>query len=105
MVSRTLSRARRSEAVRQVGPRPADAASADRVRDVVPFVGLGRQHAALGRELREAFERVIDSDGFILGPDVEAFEREFAHYCGARECVGVASGTAALALALTAAGI
>jgi dTDP-3-amino-3,4,6-trideoxy-alpha-D-glucose transaminase len=105
MVSRTLSRARGSEAGREVGLRPADAASADRVRDVVPFVGLGRQHAALGRELRQAFERVIDSDGFILGPDVEAFEREFAQYCGARECVGVASGTAALTLALTAAGI
>jgi len=76
-----------------------------RGRPVVPFVGLARQHAALGEELREAFERVVGSDAFILGPEVEAFEREFADYCAARECVGVASGTAALALALTAAGI
>jgi dTDP-3-amino-3,4,6-trideoxy-alpha-D-glucose transaminase len=105
MVSRTLSRARRREVGRHGGLRPADGAPTGRVPDVVPFVGLARQHAALGRELREAFERVVASDGFILGPDVAAFEREFAHYCGARECVGVASGTAALALALTAAGI
>lgn len=72
---------------------------------VVPFVGLARQHAKLGRELRAAFERVMDTDGFILGDEVEAFEREFAGYCRVSECVGVASGTAALALVLIAAGI
>jgi dTDP-3-amino-3,4,6-trideoxy-alpha-D-glucose transaminase len=72
---------------------------------VVPFVGLARQHAALGGELRAAFERVLRADAFILGGEVEAFEREFAGYCEAEECVGVASGTAALALILIAAGI
>jgi dTDP-3-amino-3,4,6-trideoxy-alpha-D-glucose transaminase len=72
---------------------------------VVPFVGLARQHAALGRELRATFERVVGADGFILGDEVEAFEREFADYCRVSECVGVASGTAALALVLIAAGI
>jgi dTDP-3-amino-3,4,6-trideoxy-alpha-D-glucose transaminase len=72
---------------------------------VVPFVGLARQHAALGDELRAAFERVVGADGFILGDEVEAFEREFADYCQVSECVGVASGTAALALILIAAGI
>ncbi len=72
---------------------------------VVPFVGLARQHAALGEQLRAAFERVLCADGFILGGEVEAFEREFAGYCQASECVGVASGTAALALVLIAAGI
>jgi dTDP-3-amino-3,4,6-trideoxy-alpha-D-glucose transaminase len=72
---------------------------------VVPFVGLARQHAALGDELRAAFERVVGADGFILGDEVESFEREFAAYCEASECVGVASGTAALALILIAAGI
>lgn len=75
------------------------------VRQVVPFVGLSRQHAALGGELEAAFERVVGADGFILGSEVEAFEREFAGYCEASECVGVASGTAALALVLRAAGI
>jgi dTDP-4-amino-4,6-dideoxygalactose transaminase len=105
MVSRTLNRVRSDGPGRQVGRRSADAATTGRAPDVVPFVGLARQHAALSTELRAAFERVVGSDGFILGPDVEAFEHEFADYCGARECVGVASGTAALALALTAAGI
>ena len=46
-----------------------------------------------------------DADAFVLGEEVEAFEREFADYCGAAEGVGVASGTAALALTLIAAGI
>jgi dTDP-3-amino-3,4,6-trideoxy-alpha-D-glucose transaminase len=68
-------------------------------------VGLARQHAALSDELGAAFKRVVDTDAFILGREVEAFEREFADYCEASECVGVASGTAALALVLTAAGI
>jgi dTDP-3-amino-3,4,6-trideoxy-alpha-D-glucose transaminase len=76
-----------------------------RGQSTIPFVGLGRQHAALGAELRAAFERVVDTDAFILGAEVEAFEREFATYCEASECVGVASGTAALALILIAAGI
>jgi dTDP-3-amino-3,4,6-trideoxy-alpha-D-glucose transaminase len=74
-------------------------------RQVVPFVGLGRQHAALGGELRAAFDRVLAADAFILGSEVEAFEREFAGYCQVPECVGVASGTSALALTLIAAGI
>jgi dTDP-3-amino-3,4,6-trideoxy-alpha-D-glucose transaminase len=72
---------------------------------VVPFVGLSRQHAALAGELRAAFERVMATDSFILGSEVEAFEREFAAFSGASSCVGVASGTAALALVLIAAGI
>ena len=76
-----------------------------KIHEVVPFVGLARQHAALGDELRAAFERVVGADGFILGDEVESFEREFADYCEASECVGVASGTAALALVLIAAGI
>jgi dTDP-3-amino-3,4,6-trideoxy-alpha-D-glucose transaminase len=74
-------------------------------RRIVPFVGLSRQHAALDSELRRAFERVLRADAFILGAEVDAFEREFADYCGATEGVGVASGTAALALTLIAAGI
>jgi dTDP-4-amino-4,6-dideoxygalactose transaminase len=71
----------------------------------VPFVDLNRQHAPLTGELRAAFERVIGTDAFILGSEVEAFEREFAAYSEARDCVGVGSGTAAIALALIAAGI
>jgi dTDP-3-amino-3,4,6-trideoxy-alpha-D-glucose transaminase len=71
----------------------------------VPFVGLARQHATLSHELGAAFKRVVDADAFILGTEVETFEREFADYCETSQCVGVASGTAALALTLIAAGI
>ncbi len=71
----------------------------------VPFAALDRQHTDLGDELRAAFDRVVGSNAFILGTEVAAFEAEFAAFCGVIHCVGVASGTAALALALGAAGI
>src|SRR4051812_46434760 len=71
----------------------------------VPFVTLDRQHAALRDELTEAFQRVVDTSGFILGAEVDAFESEFGAYCDAPHTIGVASGTAALILALQAAGI
>jgi dTDP-4-amino-4,6-dideoxygalactose transaminase len=48
---------------------------------------------------------VLDAKRFILGPEVEAFEREFAMYVGARECVGVANGTEAITIALRALGV
>jgi len=68
-------------------------------------MALERQHGPLEQELTEAFSRVLASSGFILGEEVERFEQEFAAYCGTEHCVGVASGTAALTLALEAAGI
>ncbi|MGV1049409.1 MAG: DegT/DnrJ/EryC1/StrS family aminotransferase [Solirubrobacterales bacterium] len=71
----------------------------------VPFMDLGRQHAPLAERLRGAFDEVLADGGFVLGREVEAFEREFAAYCGVEHCVGVGSGTAALTLALLAAGI
>jgi dTDP-4-amino-4,6-dideoxygalactose transaminase len=71
----------------------------------IPFLDLDRQHAELREELVAAFERVLDGSAFILGEEVERFEEEFARYCGVRHCVGTASGTAALTLALMAAGI
>ncbi len=55
--------------------------------------------------LTEATERVARSGQYILGPEVEAFEREFADYLGVRHCVGVANGTDALTIALRALGI
>ena len=72
---------------------------------MIPFVDLAAQHAELRDELRAAFERALDSSGYILGEEVERFESEFADYCGVEHCVGVASGTAALTLAVQAAGI
>lgn len=71
----------------------------------VLFVDLKREHASLADDMRTAFERVRENGSFILGEEVEAFEREYADYCGSRYCVGLASGTAALSLALIAAGI
>src|SRR4051794_7459676 len=55
--------------------------------------------------LAEAMERVTRSGRYILGPEVEAFEEEFARYLGVRHCVGVANGTDALTIALKAAGV
>jgi len=72
---------------------------------VVPFVALQRQHAALGHQLAEAFDRVVNDSAFVLGDEVARFEAEFAAACGVAECVGVASGTAALTVAMKAAGI
>src|SRR5437588_4222735 len=73
--------------------------------DPVPFVDLGRQHAPLAAELDAAFRQVVAASAFTLGERVERFEAEFAAYCEVEHCVGVASGTAALTLALSAAGI
>jgi dTDP-3-amino-3,4,6-trideoxy-alpha-D-glucose transaminase len=72
---------------------------------VVPFVDLGRQHTPIVDELRTALDRVMSSSAFVLGEEVEQFEAEFAAYCGVRHCVGVASGTAALAIMFAAAGV
>ncbi len=71
----------------------------------VPFVDLPRHNLAMADELRGAFDSVLHDGGFVLGDEVDAFEAEFAAYCGVRHCVGVGSGTAALTLALLAAGI
>lgn len=71
----------------------------------VPLVDLGREHESLGDELRGAFDRVLGHGAFVLGEEVERFEEEFAAVCGTRHCVGVASGTAGLEIALVAAGV
>ncbi len=71
----------------------------------VPITDLARLHAPLQGELRAAFDRVLGSSSFILGTEVERFERAFADLCGTRYCVGLASGTAALTIMIQAAGI
>ncbi len=71
----------------------------------VPFVDLRRQHDELSAELRSALDGVVTRNDFILGEEVDRFEDEFAAFCDAGHCVGVSSGTAALALALSAAGV
>lgn len=71
----------------------------------VPFGDLARQTAELGDELTGALARVAAGGWYILGDEVRAFEEEFAAYCGAGHCVGVASGFEALYLALAALGV
>jgi dTDP-4-amino-4,6-dideoxygalactose transaminase len=73
-------------------------------RSQIPFVDLQAQHDRLAAELQQAFERTLASGEFILGQEVELFEREFAAFCGAAAAVGVDSGTSAIELALRALG-
>ncbi len=68
-------------------------------------MALERQHQPLHQELSEAFGRVLASSGFILGEEVSRFEADFARYCQVEHCIGVSSGTSALAIILRAAGI
>jgi dTDP-4-amino-4,6-dideoxygalactose transaminase len=72
---------------------------------MIPYLDLKAQYHSIKDEIDAAVLRVLDSTQFILGDEVAAFEREFAAYCQASECVGVNSGTSALHLALLAAGI
>lgn len=71
----------------------------------IPFVDLTRQHQQIRAELSQAIEEVVQSGWFILGPQVEAFEQEFARYSDASHCVGVGNGLDAIQLLLRAYGI
>lgn len=68
----------------------------------VPFLDLRAQYATIREEVRSALDRVIESQRFILGPEVEAFEKEIAEYSECRYAIGVSSGTDALLAALMA---
>ncbi len=68
----------------------------------VPLFDLKQQHEPLRDELRTAIERVLDSQQFVLGPEVGALETELAQYCQAKHAIGCASGSDALLLALMA---
>jgi dTDP-4-amino-4,6-dideoxygalactose transaminase len=71
----------------------------------VPLFDTAAPLASLRGELRTAVERVLESERYILGPEVQAFERELAAYCGATHGVGVANGTDAITIALRALGV
>lgn len=71
----------------------------------VPFVDLAVQHQQVAEEVRAAINGVMDQTSFVLGPQVAAFEQEFADFCGVEHCVGVGNGTDAIELALRAAGV
>jgi dTDP-4-amino-4,6-dideoxygalactose transaminase len=71
----------------------------------IPFLDLDAARRELGGELEREVQRVLESGWYLLGAELEAFERDFASYCGTRHCVAVASGMSAIELALTAAGV
>ena len=62
----------------------------------VPLLDLKAQYAPLREEIRAAMDRVCDAQAFILGPEVEALEKEVGGFCGAAFAIGVSSGTDAL---------
>ncbi len=68
----------------------------------IPFLDVGAAYLELQNELDDAYHRVLTSGWYILGEEVEAFEREFAAYCGAKYCIGVGNGLEALHLILRA---
>jgi dTDP-4-amino-4,6-dideoxygalactose transaminase len=71
----------------------------------VPLFDTSTPLVSLREELRRAIDGVLESKLFILGPEVSAFEREFADYCGAEHAIGVANGTDAITIALRAMGV
>ncbi len=71
----------------------------------IPFLDMKSPYLELREELDAACQRVMQSGWYILGPEVEAFEEEFAAYCGAKYCVGVGNGLEALHLILRGCGI
>src|ERR1700720_1016135 len=71
----------------------------------IPFLDLVTPHQELKAELMQVVEKALGNAGFIGGPMVEEFEREFAAFCAAKYCVGVNSGTDALRFAFMAAGV
>jgi dTDP-4-amino-4,6-dideoxygalactose transaminase len=71
----------------------------------VPYLDLKAQYRSIKSEIDEAIARVLESCQFVLGPEVAAFENEFAAYCGTTDCIAVNSGTSTLHLALLAAGV
>jgi dTDP-4-amino-4,6-dideoxygalactose transaminase len=71
----------------------------------IPFLDLNAPYQELKIELDAAYSRVMESGWYILGPEVAAFEREYADYCNVKYCVGVGNGLEALHLILRAYGI
>jgi len=71
----------------------------------IPFIDLRAGTAKIRKEIDAAIARVVDNTAFVLGPELEGFEEDFASYCGATYCAGTSSGTSALHLALLGYGI
>jgi dTDP-4-amino-4,6-dideoxygalactose transaminase len=72
---------------------------------MIPFVDLRAQYSSIESDVMAAAQRVFESGQYVLGPEVTAFEEEFASYCGTAHAVAVNTGTSALQLALLALGV
>jgi dTDP-4-amino-4,6-dideoxygalactose transaminase len=75
------------------------------VTQEIPLVDLKAQYATIRGEVRQAIDEVLDSMQLTIGPNVRAFDKEWAEYCGTTHAIGVGSGTDALQLAIRACGI
>jgi dTDP-4-amino-4,6-dideoxygalactose transaminase len=75
------------------------------ISDAIPFLDLVTPHKLLEEELTRVFRRALSTGGFIGGPMVQDFERDFATFCGARQSIAVSSGTDALRFAIMACGV
>ncbi|MBP8252855.1 MAG: DegT/DnrJ/EryC1/StrS family aminotransferase, partial [Herpetosiphon sp.] len=71
----------------------------------IPFNNLKRHYETMADELDAASQRVLRSGWYILGPEVTAFEHDWAAFCGAKHCIGLATGTDALLIGLRALGV
>jgi dTDP-4-amino-4,6-dideoxygalactose transaminase len=72
---------------------------------MIPFLDLRAQYRDIEDEVMAAARRVLESSQFVLGPEVHAFEEEFAAYCGVEQAIAVNTGTSALHVALLALGV
>jgi dTDP-4-amino-4,6-dideoxygalactose transaminase len=72
------------------------------MKKTIPFLDLKSPYKELKAEIDEAYQRVMESGWYIFGEEVEAFEQEFAAYCGVKHCIGVGNGLEALHLILRA---
>ena len=75
------------------------------VTQEIPLVDLKAQYATIRDEVRQAIDGVLDSMQLTIGPNVRAFDQEWAAYCGTKHAIGVGSGTDALQLAIRALGV
>ncbi|TMC35641.1 MAG: DegT/DnrJ/EryC1/StrS aminotransferase family protein, partial [Chloroflexi bacterium] len=70
----------------------------------IPLVDLRAQYATIRDDVRKAIDEVLESMQLTIGPNVRAFDQEWAAYCGTKHAIGVGSGTDALQLAIRACG-
>ncbi|MDP9253025.1 MAG: DegT/DnrJ/EryC1/StrS family aminotransferase, partial [Chloroflexota bacterium] len=75
------------------------------VTQEIPLVDLKAQYATIRDDVRQAIDEVLDSMQLTIGPNVRAFDKEWAAYCGTTHAIGVGSGTDALQLAIRACGV